>query len=100
LIVVVCKKYRYKFTIAGQIQGDTLISTNNITSLNGGAVLAGGVNAVGNIISTAGNMEARGGEISFRSATSKITDDSNRNLNIIAATELNKIYLTFDGAPL
>ena len=84
-------------TIAGQIQGDTLISTNNITSLNGGIILNQGVSAAGNIISTAGNMEARGGQISFRSATAKITDDVSRNLTITAPTALNKIYLTFDG---
>ena len=84
-------------TIGGQIQGDTLISTNNITSLNGGIILNQGVSAAGDIISTAGDMEARGGQISFRSATAKITDDVSRNLTITAASALNKIYLNFDG---
>ena len=84
-------------TIAGQIQGDTLISTNNITSLNGGAILAGGINAVGNIISTAGNVEARGGSLSLRSAGAGMIDDVSRNILIQANTDGNKIWFGLGG---
>ena len=79
-------------TSSGQIQGDTLISTNNITSLAGAAIINQNIQAGGDIVSTAGNMEARGGQLSLRSSDAGIVDDASRNLTVQASTASNKIF--------
>jgi hypothetical protein len=80
-------------TISGQIQGDSIISNGNITTLSGGNVLVDGlVQSVGDIITTGGNVEARGGSLFLRSSTAGMIDDASRDLLIQANSDGNKIY--------
>lgn len=79
-------------TSSGQLQGDTLISTNNITSLSGAAIINQNIQAGGDIVSTAGNMEARGGQLSLRSSDAGIIDDASRNLTVQSFSDTNKIF--------